>query len=221
MMRTDEHMKIAIIGTGNVGHALAFALRDTAHQVALGARNPDSAMARQLAADSGARLLTPDDAAAAADVVVLALPWAVAEEALAALGPLDGKVVIDCMNPLGMVDGVLDLTLGHAVSGAEMVQRWLPGAHVVKALNQVGAEVLGNARAMARRPVMFVAADAPDAKAATLSLMSDLGFEGRDAGPLRRARLLEPYALIWIDQAMLRGAGRNWALAVEPLELPR
>jgi hypothetical protein len=44
-------------------------------------------------------------------------------------------------------------------------------------------------------------------------LLTDLGFEPLDAGDLTRARLLEPYALVWINQAILRGKGRSWAFA--------
>ena len=51
------------------------------------------------------------------------------------------------------------------------------------------------------------------AKAAVAILLRDLGFEPFDAGALKRARLLEPLAMVWINQALLRGKGRNWALA--------
>ena len=207
-------MRIAIIGTGNVGGALARALKDLPHEVVLGARDPKREAVSALAAESGAEAATPAEAAAEADLVILALPWHAAEEAVGELGRLDGKTVIDCMNPLGMVDGMLDLTMGHTRSGAEAVQHWLPGAHVVKALNQVGAEVMEHAQRYSPRPAMFVTGDDATAKAAVLALMEELGFDGLDAGPLRRARLLEPYALVWIDQAMLRGKGRSWALAV-------
>jgi predicted dinucleotide-binding enzyme len=74
--------------------------------------------------------------------------------------------------------------------------------------------VLGNARAYHPRPIQFVAGDDARAKASVASLVEDLGFEVRDAGPLKAARLLEPMAMVWIDQAMRYGMTPThaWAL---------
>ena len=206
-------MQIAIIGTGNVGGAIARGLKGQGHAVTLGARNPQESGVQALAAEAGARVALPEAAASAADIVILALPWTVAEAAVKSLGTLTGKTVIDCMNPLGIVDGALSLTIGHTTSGGEMVARWLPGAHVVKTLNQVGAEIMAQNAHLPHRPVMFMAGDSEKAKAEAAALLHDLGFEALDAGGLQKARLLEPFAMVWINQAMFRGKGRNWALA--------
>jgi predicted dinucleotide-binding enzyme len=204
-------MRIAIIGTGKVGSALARGLRGKSHQVTLGARDPDRAA--KLAAETGARAIRPEEAAAGAEVIILALPWATAEAAVKALGDLSGKIVIDCMNPVGMINGKLGLTVGYNRSGAELVAEWAPGARVVKTLNQVGAELMADNTGLPHRPVMFMAGDDASAKAAVTMLLTDLGFEALDAGELEKARILEPYALVWINQAILRGKGRNWAFA--------
>lgn len=204
-------MRIAIIGTGNVGSAIARGLKGKGHQVTLGSR--DQARATGLAAEVGAAVAAPRDAARGADIVILSLPWRVAEAAVRDLGTLSGKVVIDCMNPLGMVDGALSLLLGHSTSGAEVVQSWIPAAHVVKTLNQTGAENLANAGRLKARPVQFVAGNDAAAKAATMTILRDLGFDALDAGDLKKARILEPFAMVWINQAMLQGKGRNWAFA--------
>ena len=206
-------MRVAIIGTGKVGGAIARGLKGQGHDVVLGARDPETPEANALAEDAGAGLKRPAAAAAGAEVVVLALPWRVAEGAVKALGDLNGKVVIDCMNPLGLVDGALELILGHTTSGAEVVQGWLPGARVVKTLNQVGAEIIARNGHLPHRPVQLVAGDDPSAKAAAMTLLADLGFDALDAGELIRARLLEPLALVWINQSILRGKGRDWAFA--------
>ncbi len=118
---------------------------------------------------------------AGADVVVLALPWAVAEAAVRALGDLSGKTVVDCMNPLGRTATGMGLLIGHSISGGEMVQGWLPGAHVVKTLNQVGAEIMANTSCLPHRPVMFMAGNDADAKGTVGQILADLGFEGLDA----------------------------------------
>mgnify|MGYP005850441619 CR=1 FL=1 len=204
-------MRVAIIGTGNVGSAIARGLKGKGHDVTLGARQPDEVAA--LAAETGAVAATPAEAAAGAEMVILALPWGVAETAVRALGDLAGKVVIDCMNPLGMMNGALGLTLGHSTSGGETVAGWLPGAHVVKTLNQVGAEIMARNDHLPHRPVMFMAGDDAAAKARVAPLLTDLGFEALDAGDLTKARLLEPFGMVWINQALFRAKGRNWAFA--------
>lgn len=206
-------MRIAIIGTGTVGRALARGLQGSAHAVILGARDPGAAPVVALAAECGAGALRPAEAAAAADIVILALPWSVAEGAVRALGPLGGKTVIDCMNPLGMVDGALGLLIGHSTSGGETVQGWLPGAHVVKTLNQVGAEIMARNDHLPRRPAMFMAGNDAAAKAQVAQVLTDLGFDALDAGDIGKSRLLEPLGMVWINQALFRGMGRDWALA--------
>lgn len=206
-------MRIAIIGTGSVGSAVARGLTGKGHDVLLGARNPQTAEVAELVSATGATSMGPAAAAAEAEIIILALPWGAAETAVKALGPLSGKTVIDCMNPLGMVDGALGLTLGHSTSGGEMVQGWLPGAHVVKTLNQVGAEIMAKNDTLPQRPVMFMAGDDAAAKAQVAALLTDLGFAAMDAGDITKARLLEPFGMVWINQALFRGKGRNWAFA--------
>ena len=206
-------MRIAIIGTGNVGRAIALGLKGKGHAVSLGTRDPKAAHIIALVAETDAAPMLPATAAAAADLVILALPWREAESAVKALGTLAGKTVIDCMNPLGMVDGALGLTTGYSTSGGEIVQGWLPGAHVVKTLNQVGAEIMARNDHLPLRPVMLMAGDDDGAKARVAELLSDLGFAAMDAGSLTKARLLEPFGMVWINQALFRGKGRNWAFS--------
>lgn len=206
-------MRIAIIGTGNVGGALARNLKTSAHELVLGARDPESDAAKTLAHETGAQAVKPDHAAAGADIVILALPWSAMETATKALGDLSGKIVIDCTNPLGMIDGALGLVLGHDTSGGELVTGWLQGARVVKTLNQVGAEVMARNDHMPHRPVMFMAGDDDEAKRDVAGLLSELGFDPLDAGDLTKSRLLEPFAMVWINQALFRGFGRDWAFA--------
>jgi len=206
-------MRIAIIGTGSVGGAIARGLKGRGHYVTFGTRRPQDAATATLASATGAAAALPRDAADAADLVILALPWGAAEAAVGTLGDLAGKVVIDCMNPLGMVDGKLGLTLGHTTSGGETVQRWLPKARIVKTLNQVGAEIMAKNDPMRHRPAMFMAGNDEGAKDRVARLLQDLGFEALDAGDITKSRLLEPLGMVWINQSMFRGKGRAWALA--------
>lgn len=206
-------MRVAIIGTGNVGSALARGLTGKDYALALGARDPSADQVRALAGATGAATALPAEAAAGADIVILALPWAAAESVVAALGDLKGKIVIDCMNPIGRTKGGMGLTVGHTTSGGEIVAGWLPGAQVIKTLNQVGAEIMADTAALPRRPVMFMAGDDDEAKTAVSRMLTDLGFESLDAGGLTKARLLEPLGMLWINQSLVRGKGRNWAFA--------
>lgn len=202
-------MQIAIIGAGNVGRALGPAWEAAGHRVRYGVPNP----ADPKYADLGGKLAAPAEAAREADAIVLATPWNATEAAVKGLGPLVGKIVLDCTNPLMIGPDGLALAIGHTMSGGEMVAGWAAGASVFKTLNQTGAENMAQARDFASPSVMFVAGDDAGKKPAALALVADLGFEAVDAGPLRSARLLEPYGMLWIDQALVRGAGRGFAFA--------
>ena len=206
-------MEIAILGTGNVGSALATGWARAGHRIRLGTRRPaDPALAPLLTA-TGATAMAAAEAVAGADATALALPWQAVPAALAELGGLAGRLVIDCTNPLCMVDGQLGLVLGHSDSGGEQVQALLPAARVVKTLNQVGAEMMADNAGLPHRPVMFMAGNDQAAKMLVAGLLADLGFDPLDAGPIGVSRLLEPFGMMWIHQALLRGKGRDWAFA--------
>jgi 8-hydroxy-5-deazaflavin:NADPH oxidoreductase len=203
-------MRIAIVGAGSVGQALGKGWRKAGHEVsyALRAATPDKVEA--LGAD-GARVVAMDKAAEAAEVLVLAVPWPAVQAALAALGSLDGKVLVDATNPL---TAKLELALGFDDSAGETVARLAPGARVVKAFNTTGAENMATARAFAVKPMMPVAGDDAAAKAVVRKLAEELGFEAVDAGPLAMSRQLEPLAMLWIKLAYAQGFGRNFAFAL-------
>jgi len=207
-------MKIAVIGTGKVGAALGSGWAKAGHKIVFGARDVNKADLKALCAGIGATAATSADAARQGDVVVLALPWTIAESAVKALGDLKGKIIIDCMNPLAMKDGALGLERGYTTSGGEAVASWLPSVKVVKTFNQVGAEMMMAGDRFETRPVMFLAGDDDTAKATVVKLVGDLGFEALDAGGLKQARILEPFAMVWINQALFRGLGRAWAFGV-------
>lgn len=205
-------MQIGIIGAGNVGSGLGLAWQRAGHRVHWGVRDPDDARYADLDRTS---LMLPAEAAEGADAIVLATPWNATEMAVKALGNLAGRTLIDATNPLRMGSGGLELALGFTTSGAECIAEWAAGASVVKAFNQTGAENLGNAGRYAARPLMYVAGDSDKAKQTAMILAADAGFEPIDGGPLRNARLLEPMAMVWIDQAFNRGAGRDFAYTLQ------
>jgi predicted dinucleotide-binding enzyme len=203
-------MRIAIIGAGSVGATLGRAWIERGEDVIWGLRNPADPKHAALPKD---RVKAPAEAVRAAEVVVIATPWSAAEAAVKSLGSLAGKTVIDCMNPLGMGNDGLQLVLGFDTSAGEQVARWAPGAFVFKTLNTTGAGNMAKAADYPVKPLMLVAGDDAGRKRQVMELVGKLGFEPVDAGPLKNARLLEPFAMVWIDQAMKRGRGRDFAFA--------
>jgi 8-hydroxy-5-deazaflavin:NADPH oxidoreductase len=204
-------MRLAMIGAGNVGSALGRAWLRVGQDVVFGIPDPSDPKYRALPQE---KLFKPAEAARDVEIVVLATPWPATEAAVKGLGDLSGKILIDCTNPLGMGSDGLDLALGFETSGGEQVASWAVGASVFKSFNQTGAENMAKASLFPMRPVMFVAGDDEAAKPTVLSLVSKIGFDAIDAGPLRIARLLEPYGMLWIDQALNRGRGVDFAFAL-------
>lgn len=200
-------MRIAIIGAGSVGGTLGRAWRRAGHDVTYGVRDPGGEKARALAVD-GARVASPAGAVAGAEAVLLATPWAATREALAALGDLGGRPLLDATNPIGPG---FELAVGHDDSGGEQVQRWAPTARVVKILNTTGAENMADPRIQGQAATMPYAGDDEAACRIAAGLAADLGFEPVSAGGLRSARLLEPLGMLWITLALKLGHGRDIA----------
>lgn len=210
-------MKLAIIGAGNVGGALGKAWAEKAgHETFFGVRHPAADKVKALLANIGGKTQAGSaaEAANAADVIVLATPWTETEAAIRSMGNLSGKIVLDSTNPLGMVDGGLGLVIGHSISGGEKVQGWATGASVFKTLNTTGFANMANPSFKAGKPVMFVAGDDAANKPIVMKLVGELGFDMVDAGPLRNARLLEAHAMLWIELALNRGLGGDWAFSI-------
>ena len=204
-------MRIAVVGAGSVGSALGGGWLRAGHQVTFAVRNT-AAESAQAAAALGGTLVTLSEARDA-DAVVLAVPWTAIDDTLASLGDLTDRLVIDATNPVA--PPYTDLAVAGNTSGAEVIQQKIPQASVVKAFNQSGWENLGEAISYTgQRPVMFAAGDDDRAKAVTLGLARDLGFEAIDAGPLSMSRYLEPLAMLWIRLANAGGLGRSFAFAL-------
>jgi NADPH-dependent F420 reductase len=207
-------MQIAIIGSGNVGRALASSTTRAGHDVVLSAAHPEHA--QSAAQEIGARAASSNrEAIASADVVILAVPYQAVEATLAEVSDaLNGKILIDPTNRVNPSDpgSVLDGT-----SAAETIQARAPGARVVKAFNTAFAS-------RQARPVMdgtaadgYVAGDDQEAKATVLELVGSLGFNPVDVGPLVMARVLEGMALLSITyQIRNQGAWQAAWKMVDP-----
>lgn len=198
-------MKIAIIGAGNVGGGLGAGLAQAGHEIVYGVRDPGSEKTRAaLAATPRAVAQLPGEAAAEADVVVIALRWGAVAATVRDLPDLDGRIVIDAMNRLS----------GDTPrSTAEDLADLLTGARLVKAFNTIGYENFTTGRTRREKAVMFIAGDHPEANAVAASLAADLGFQPEDVGPLTNAKALEEMVRIWLALAQRHGRRVGWALS--------
>lgn len=200
---------VSIIGTGNVGAALAKNLVQQGVHVRLVGNKSDRAQA--LASELGtlARAVSLEGARGA-DFVVLAVPASAAADVMQQAGGFPGSIVLDATNPLTWSAGPVHAPPKEGSLAAHLAHRF-PGARLVKTFNTFGAEFHGEP-AVAGTPVdLYLAGDDAGAKERTAALARRLGFEPVDVGPLRNAQHLESLAILWIHLATVGGQGRQIA----------
>jgi NADPH-dependent F420 reductase len=203
-------VKIAVLGTGNVGKALGCRWAQAGHEVFFGARDPQSQEAVAAVERAGtAQLGTCNEAIAASDVILLAIPWDQTKLVLDAAGDLSGKIIMDCINPL--TGDLAGLELGFETSAAEEIAQWYPTALVVKAFNTLSAATMEDAAYGDEQASMFYCGDDAEAKAKVKELSKQLGFDAIDCGPLKLARQLEPLAMLYVHLAVFEGWGGDCA----------
>ncbi|MBT0960444.1 NAD(P)-binding domain-containing protein [Denitromonas sp. IR12] len=200
---------VVIIGTGNVGTALARGFSARGDRVVFASRAPQGEAARQaLDAVPGSAAGTLAETLTAADIVCLAVPGSALEAVLAEIAPVVpvGTLVIDATNPLDFSQGAPRLALGFSDSAGEAVQRRLPAARVVKAFNSIGAGLFVRPAFTGGAPDMFIAGNDSAAKDEVAAILRDFGWRGAiDVGAIDASRLLEPLAMLWIDYGVRRG----------------
>ncbi|MFF5704623.1 NADPH-dependent F420 reductase [Streptomyces sp. NPDC012794] len=199
-------MRIGVLGTGNMADALATHWVRAGHEVVIGGR--DAHKAERLAArvGGGARSADLRTAAGSGQVVLAALPFGAGAEVVRELGGvLEGKVLLDCSNPIG---AGFRLLTGEGPSAARRLAEAAPGAHVVKAFNLCHEDV------WRMRPPVFgtrplavpVCGDDGTALALVHGLVRDVGCEPVSGGGLDRAGLLEATAALFIGLWVGEGA---------------
>jgi hypothetical protein len=196
-------MKVGILGSGGVAQALGLGFATLGHEVRLGSRDPGSEKVRAWLAQAGPRASAGSSAEAAGfgEVVVLATEWSGTANALRLAGPerLAGKVLLDVTNPLDFSGGPPPrLAVSGTDSGGEQVQRWLPGARVVKVFNIVGAAHMFRPTFPGGPPDMFLCGNDDEAKRVATGIVESFGWPGLDLGGIEGARLLESLAMLWI-----------------------
>ena len=190
---------IAVIGTGDVGGALGPEFAAQGHTIVYGSRDPQRGKVKELVEKTGdlASATTPAEAAAQADIVVLAVPGLMVEEITKSLGDLSGKIIIDPTNPLERRMNRLE----HAVdtSNAEIIQAAAPGAYVVKAFNTLNWRTMVDPSSAGGPVSIPLVGDNGRAKKIVAELVAGMGLEPIDVGPLRDARWVEGMLILWIN----------------------
>jgi hypothetical protein len=205
-------MNIGIIGSGNIGSGLGKIWVQKSHKVIFSFSRSQEKLKTLAVFGENSSSGSPEDAVKQSEVILLSVRWGNLKEALDTAGPLQGKIVIDCTNPLK--PGLYELAIGHATSAAEEIAKMAPGAKVVKAFNSVFADIYHSESRLfgSRMPTMFYCGDDDGAKATVARLIRETGFEPIDAGPLKSARYLEPLAMLMIQLGYEQGLGTNIAL---------
>ena len=184
--------KIAIIGKGNVGGALQRGLSRAGHEVRASGK-----------ADA-------TEKATWGELVILAVPFQALDAVVREVkGATVAKVVVDVTNAL---TPDMQLALGYTTSGAEELQKTMPGARVVKCFNTVFAEHMDKGRVGDQQLTVFAAGDDLDARRTVLRLAKDIGFDAVDGGPLRNARSLETMGFFNIQLGYTLGLGTKMGL---------
>lgn len=212
--------KVAVIGSGVVGETLANGFLKYGHEVRRASRDPSKLEEWSSSAGDGASAGSPDDAAAWADLVVLAVKGTGAESAVELCGPMNlaGKTVIDATNPIAdtpPVNGVLSFFTTLDDSLMERLQRAAPMAHFVKAFSCVGSGFMVDPDFAGTKPTMFICGNDDGAKAEVTRVLDTFGWETEDMGAVEAARAIEPLCILWC----IPGFARNeWSHAFKLLK---
>jgi predicted dinucleotide-binding enzyme len=193
--------KIAVIGHGNVGGTLALRWNNSGYEVVIGARDPEDESLNEFI-KAGISVVSIEEAAANADLILVAIPSHVTAELAKKLPDLQGKIIIDATNAVTKKPEPYE-TGFHAFED-------LTKATVVKAFNSTGFENMKNPDYGDIQLDMFMAGDDDSAKSVIKKLATDIGFsECYNFGGSNKVVLLEKFALSWINLAIMQGHGRD------------
>lgn len=197
-------MKIAIIGTGNVGGALATKWSGKGHTILLGVRNTEEFKGKELLKNQNTTVHTIEEAVQQSDVILLATPAPLAVEVAKSLGDTTGKVIIDAAN----------IVMGRGPQGynnvADAILANTATRDVVKCFNTTGFNNMANTNYGDTALDMFVAGDSQKGKSIAQQLAMDAGFAAcYDVGGNDKFQLMEQFAFFWINLAMFQGQGRE------------
>jgi len=211
-------MNVGVIGTGDVGDALADGFLKHGHSVVRGTRDPAKLSAWAKTAGGRASVGTMEGAAREAELVVLAVKGTAAEQVVRACAAgLTGKTVIDTTNPIADAapeGGVLKFFTTLDDSLMEQLQRTAPQAHFVKAFSCVGNALMVDPKLPGGPPTMFICGNDAGAKAEVRGILDDFGWDVEDLGAAAAARAIEPLCILWCIPGLVRN---DWMHAYKVL----
>lgn len=201
-------MKVGILGSGDVGTALAEGFLKHGHEVTVGTRSP-AKLADWQSGNPKGRVANFAETASFGEVIILAVKGTIAADALRAAGSanLAGKTVIDACNPItdeAPVNGVLRFFTGPNDSLMERLQKEFSAAHFVKAFNSVGAGLMVNPKFKGGKPTMFICGNDTSAKTKVREILDQFGWETADMGDVTASRAIEPLCMLWCIPGFLR-----------------
>ena len=201
-------MNIAIIGTGNVGGALAQKL-SSFHKILLGVRDVSVFKGMELLNFSpNISAQSVQEAAKNAEVIIISVPAQFAAETAESLGDVSGKVIIDTMNAVFMKPGGFNNTCDAILAHCNTTD-------VVKCFNSTGFENMLNPIYSDKAIDMFTAGDSVKGIEIATQLAKEVGFENvYHFGGNNRFELLEQFAFSWINLAVIQKQGRNMAFKI-------
>ncbi|MEP7055265.1 MAG: NADPH-dependent F420 reductase [Actinomycetota bacterium] len=207
--------RIGFIGAGHVGGALARHFAAAGHEVAVSnSRGPETLADLVAELGAGARAVTPAEAAAFGDVVVVSVPMHAYREV--PTQGLEGKPVIDTNNYYPQRDGQIAVLDDDSKTSSELLAAHLGTAHVVKAFNQIASANLaseGKPAGTPERTAIPIAGDDAGAKASVAALIDEIGFDTVDIGVLADSRIFQPGAPLYVhvtaDEAQAIIAAHN------------
>lgn len=190
---------VAVIGTGRMGSAIGPRFAETGHSVIYGSRNPSSEKVMALVKSTGndARSDTQANAIAAADIIVLALPWRATASLINATGPdLDGKIIIDITNAT-LTALQPDNPDAIETSAGALIQEWAPTSKVVKAFNTVGYHIVADPSHAGGPITVPLVGNDEKAKATVAQIVQAMGFETMVLAGIEQAHVLEGMANLY------------------------
>ena len=210
--------KVAILGSSNVGSALAKGFVDNGYAVSLASRDPGKLAQWKDAAGANASTGTYAEAAAWCDLAVLCVKGTAAEGLIRELAPsLEGKVVLDATNPIGDEkpdNGVVRYFTSANESLMERLQQHAPKTKFVKAFNSIGAHLMVQPP-FQPQPSMFICGNDTAAKEDATAILTKFGWETVDVGGVEGARPIEALCQLWCAPGFLRN---EWSHALKYLK---
>ncbi len=200
-------MNIAIIGTGNVGGALATNWSKKGHTINLGVEDVNNFKGIELLKNESTKVFSINEAVSKSEVILIAIPPTAIFNVIEKLGDVSDKVIIDATNAVRQTPEPYK-TVYHCLANKTR-------AEVVKCFNSTGFENMLNPVYNGEGIDMFMAGDSEKAKSVARQLALDNGFSCcLDFGKSDKVELLEKFALSWINLAIMQGYGRNMAFKV-------